>query len=119
MTGEPGATGGAAAPALSLHARLLAISREAHAGGAHEAAYHALCAAMHAADDAGDPRALAEIGREAAAQIAWIDAHAPSHRLSTASARQREHPGVYAMLARQTAAHELMAEQSRASREPR
>lgn len=96
----------ASAPSpATLFARLLVISREAHRDGHHEAAYHALTAAMHAADDASDAPALAEIGLEAEAQIAWIDQHAPGSRISTRSARQHDHPGVYAMLARQVAAH--------------
>ena len=93
----------------SLTTRLLALSREAHQRRQHAVAYHALTAAMHDADDAGDVEALAEVGREAAAQIAWIDRFEPAHRLSTPSARRHDHPGVYAMLARQVAAHEKMA----------
>jgi hypothetical protein len=107
---EPGPDG----PERPLHQRLLEISREAHERGQHETAYHALTAAMHAADDVADVHALAEIGREAEAQIAWIDRHAPASRLSTASARRHDHPGVYAMLARQVAAHEKMLETRRA-----
>jgi hypothetical protein len=95
----------AAAP---LHERLLALSREAHERRQHEVAYHALTAAMHAAADVGDGQALAEVGREAENQIAWIDRYEPMHRLSTASARLHQHPGVYAMLARQVAAHAQM-----------
>jgi hypothetical protein len=89
----------------SLFERLLGLSREAHAGRQFETAYHALTAAMHAADDAADTRALAVVAAEAEAQIEWIDRHAPAHRLSSSSSSQREHPGVYVMLARQTAAH--------------
>jgi hypothetical protein len=70
-------------PGAPLYGRLLAMSRVAHGRGQHSVAYHALAAAMHAADDAGDVDALAEVGRHA-------------------------HPGVYAMLVRQTTAHELM-----------
>ena len=92
-------------PVASIAERLLAVAREAHAVGGPEAAYHALAAGMHAADDTGDVRMLADIGREAEAQIAWIDAHAPEHRLSTLSASRRDHPGVYAMLLRQVTAH--------------
>ena len=91
-----------------LFEQLLAASRDAHARQQHEVAYHALTAAMHAADDAGDVSALAEVAREAEAQIAWIDRHAPTHRLSSNSARAHNHPGVYAMLVRQTAAHRQM-----------
>ena len=92
----------------SLFDRLLLLSREAHARGQHEVAYHALTAAMHAADDARNVRALAELGREAEAQIAWVDRYAREHRLSSTSAARHQHPGVYAMLARQIAAHEEM-----------
>ena len=109
MTGPPpGERARTDAPPPPLHERLIALSREAHARGHHEAAYHALAAAMHAADDAADRRALAEVGREAEAQIAWIDQHEPAHRLSTRAAGGRNHPGVYAMLVRQTAAHVQM-----------
>jgi hypothetical protein len=81
------------------------ISREAHAHRQHEVAYHALTAAMHAADDVGDAQALAEVEREARAQIDWIDHNVPDNRLSTASASKHQHPGVFALLARQAAAH--------------
>jgi hypothetical protein len=94
----------------SLYERLLAISREAHQRGQHETAYHALTAAMHAADDAADIGALAIVRREAEAQIAAIDRNAPGHRLSTRSAARHQHPGVYAMLTRQTAMHVGMHE---------
>ena len=106
MTDHPGPAPDPSAP--SLFDRLLVLSREAHARGQHEVAYHALTAAMHAADDARDVRALAELGREAESQIAWIDRNAREHRLSTTSAARHQHPGVYAMLARQIAAHEEM-----------
>lgn len=89
----------------SLFERLVAISREAHAHGQHEAAYHALTAAMHAADDAADVHALTIVRREAEVQITAIDRGFPGHRLSTQSAARHQHPGVYAMLARQTTMH--------------
>ena len=96
--------------ATSLIERLVVLSREAHERGQHETAYHALTAAMHAADDAADVSALTLIGREAEAQIAAINRDAPGHRLSTRSAARHQHPGVYAMLARQTAMHVSMHE---------
>src|SRR5215216_5343350 len=89
----------------SLFERLLAESREAHACGQHEVAYHALTAAMHAADDAADVAA-----HEAAAQLEHIDVHAPEHRLSTRSAARHAHPGVYTLLTRQSAMHVQMHE---------
>lgn len=84
-----------------LHAQLVAISRAAHAAGQHEVAYHSLMAALHAARDAEDVDGIAESVHEAREQIAWIDAHRPEHRLSTASAGKHNHPGVFEMLARQ------------------
>lgn len=95
----------ASPPTASLFERLLAISRDAHARRQHEAAYHALTAAMHAADDAADVGALTIVLQESEAQIAAIDRSSPGHRLSTRSAARHQHPGVYAMLARQTATH--------------
>jgi hypothetical protein len=94
----------------SLYERLLAISREAHERGQLESAYHALTAAMHAADDAADIGALAVVRREAELQIMAIDRDAPEHRLSTSSAARHQHPGVYAMLGRQARMHMGMHE---------
>ena len=99
-----------AAAAQPLFERLLAMSREAHAKAQYEAAYHALTAAMHSADDDADVRALAVIGREAERQIAHIDRVDPEHRLSTTSAARHTHPGVYALLVRQAATHIQMHE---------
>lgn len=88
--------------------RCLALSRDAHAGHRHEAAYHALCAAMHAAHDVHDVDALRAVASEAEAQLAWIDANAREHRLSTASAAGHQHPGVYTMLVRQAGTYAEM-----------
>lgn len=84
---------------------LLATSHGAHAAGQHEVAYHALCAATHAAQDARDAAGLRLIRAELVAQIGWLDAHAPEHPLSTESAAKHGHPGVYVMLARQVDAN--------------
>jgi hypothetical protein len=87
--------------ARTLFDRLLTLSREAHESGLHEVAYHALTAAMHAAQIGRDSAGVATIADEAREQIKWIDTHVPEHRLSTRSARKHDHPGVYAMLGRQ------------------
>jgi hypothetical protein len=92
----------------TLTSRLFALSREAHESGRHEAAYHALTACMHAADDDHDDAALGAVAREAREQLAWIDVNVPEQRLSTASARARHHAGVYETLVRQTEAHLAM-----------
>jgi plasmid replication initiation protein len=85
----------------ALYDRLIALSREAHGLGLHETAYHALCAALHAAQSASDRVSVAQVADEAREQINWIDTHMPDHRISTASASRHDHPGVYAMLERQ------------------
>jgi hypothetical protein len=103
---------GDTAVARTLYDRLLGVSREAHGAGLHEVAYHALSAALHAAESAGDRGAVAAIAREAREQIDWIDANAPAHRLSTASAKRHDHPGVYAMLGRQAAMLARLMERS-------
>jgi hypothetical protein len=86
-----------------FYAPLFALSRDAHAIGEFEVAYHALVAAMHAVAEGDDVALLDAVEREARRQIAWIDEHAPEHRLSTSSAQKHAHPGVYAMLAREAA----------------
>lgn len=88
-----------------LFARALDLSRQAHRGRRHEVAFHALTAALHAAHDARDTEALRVVAAEAAEQIGWIDAHDPAHRLSTRSAGQHQHPGVYTLLVRQATTH--------------
>jgi hypothetical protein len=103
----------------TLFVRLLAESREAHAGGQHEVAYHALMAAMHAADDVADLRALEAVSLEAAAQLQHIDRHLPQHRLSTSSASRHVHPGVFTLLARQSTMLAHLHESRRHSSEPR
>ena len=88
-----------------LYPILYAASVEAHARARYEVAYHALVAAMHDATDARDAGRLADVEAEARRQIAVIDAQAPGHRMSTGSASRRGHPGMYAMLAGEAAAH--------------
>jgi hypothetical protein len=85
----------------SIQQRLLALARDAHAAGHHEAAYHALAASLHAAEDARDLAVIAEVVREASTQLAWLDTHLPEHRSSTRSAEARGHPAAYEMLVRQ------------------
>lgn len=97
----PTDTVGNPSPLEHLFEQLLGLSRDAHAHGQHEAAYHALTAAMHAAQDTNDHAGLRVIVDEARAQIDWIDRYDPTHRLSTMSASRHNHPGVYALLARQ------------------
>ena len=83
----------------------MALSRTAHERRQHEAAYHALTAAMHAASDDNDHALLEAIAGEAQTQITWIDRYEAAHRLSTHSSQRRGHPGVYAMLTRDALIH--------------
>ncbi len=85
----------------TIQHRLLALARDAHAGGLHEAAYHALAGALHAAEAAGDMATIAAVMREAATQVAWIDEHLPEHRMSSSSTAAHGNPGGYGMLLRQ------------------
>ena len=87
---------------------LIDASRQAHARGQHAVAYHALAAAMHAAEDQSNADQLLEVEREAKRQLEWIDRHASEDRLSTKSASRRNHPGVYVMLARAARAYGQM-----------
>lgn len=101
----PRSPGGTPAPSTSptahLFDQLLSVSREAHAHGQHEVAYHALIAALHAAQDTAHLAGVRAVVTEARAQIEWIDRNAPGHRLSSESAGRHNHPGVYSMLSRQ------------------
>jgi hypothetical protein len=82
--------------------RLLDISREAVADGHHEVAYHALAAALHAAQDGGDRQRLLHVQATAMEYLTALDAASPGHRLSSTGRASRPNgPNLYAMLARQ------------------
>ncbi|HJP87178.1 MAG TPA: hypothetical protein VJ852_14400 [Gemmatimonadaceae bacterium] len=86
----------------SLMRRLLSVSSAAADVGEFEVAYHALMAALHAAErvgkDAGDPSPLAEIERMAKAQSEKVEKILPAHQLSKAAAKNRGHVSVYETL---------------------
>ena len=88
--------------------QLLAINRNAHARASYEVAYHVLAAALHAANHDQDEAGVLTVKKLAEEQIEWIDAHDPTHALATASARERGHASVYAMLGKQADAMALM-----------
>ena len=83
----------------ALMRRLITVSNAAADGGEFEVAYHALMAALHAAErvgkDAGNATALAEIERVAKAQSDRVEKIKPPHQLSRAAARNRGHTSVY------------------------
>lgn len=78
---------------------LLEVHRAAFELGEHETSFHALSAAAHAAESLEDMDALKRIAELSRAELAWLDAHAPDHRLSTRSAEKRRHPSIFEQLA--------------------
>jgi hypothetical protein len=86
-------------PVRPLLETLLAVHREAFELREHAVSYHALAAAAHAAETLEELDALDEVARLGLEELAWIDAHDPGHRLSSASAATRRHPGVFEQLA--------------------
>jgi hypothetical protein len=93
--------------------RLIAINDEAFAAGRYEVAYHALMAALHAAQDAGDPAHLRSVERIAEKQQDRIDADAPRHRLATDEARGHGVIGIFRMAARQASGRAALVKQDR------
>ena len=61
-------------------------------------AYHALAAALHAAETLNDQQACRLIERYADECRQWIDLHAPAHRLSSLSAQARGHESIFRQL---------------------
>ena len=84
--------------AASLLDRLLQLSREAAQIGEYEVAYHAIMAALHAADRARSLSGIDRIMRLAEEQENAIESEAPPHRLSSAQARRRGTHSVYQSL---------------------
>jgi hypothetical protein len=80
---------------------LLDANASAFAAGHYDTAYHALMAALHAAQDQHEPSRLERVSSLAMQQQKFLDQTAPQHRLSTASAGEHGHPGVYAQASRQ------------------
>lgn len=96
-----------------MYSQLIAISQNALEDAYYETAYHALCAAMHFADDTRDEHRLQTVAQVAKTQIDWIDVHAPEHRMSTQSAVQRNGKSFYEMLLRQVHADLQIVQQER------
>ena len=93
-----------------LFDRLIAIQREAMATRQYGAAYHALAAALHLAQNADDERRLTDVAALAADALAFIDRHAPDYEHSTRSAATRGHVGIFGQLAQQARTRRQMAE---------
>jgi hypothetical protein len=100
--------------ANDLYARLLAANADAMAVHLYEVAYHALAAALHAAEPLEDPERFDAVERLAGRQQELINHQAPDHRLATRSAGERGHAGLFPTLAAQARAKALMARKPRA-----
>ncbi len=98
---------------VNMYERLVSISTEAFTARAYETAYHALAAALHCAQDAGNEDQISGAGRFAQEQNAWIDANDSAHRLSTESARARGHESVYSSLGKQARTTILLVKSER------
>lgn len=93
--------------------RLMAINAELFADGHFEAAYHALMAALHLAEDAEQEERLLEVSRVAERQRDHIDGLKPPHVLSSESARSRGHDSVYALAVRQATVRARIVDHAR------
>jgi hypothetical protein len=83
----------------NLIERLVACSTDAAAANLYEVAYHALMAALHAAEAADDLSALRDITEIAQRQERAIESVSPPHRLARVSAQARGTVPLYSSLA--------------------
>jgi len=81
-----------------LFERLLTLSEEAAAADLFEVAYHALMAALHAAENDSNIDRVARISMTAASQERALEAVRPPHPLSQAAASHRGTESVYSTL---------------------
>ncbi|MEH2242160.1 hypothetical protein [Nostoc sp.] len=91
-----------------IYSQLMVISQESIKNEHYETAYHALCGALHYAQDIGDEHCVRGVEEAAKAQRNWIDAHAPKHRLSSQSTTLRQGVSLYDTLARQAFTQALL-----------
>jgi hypothetical protein len=96
-----------------LFERLLALSEEAAAANLFEVAYHALMAALHAAERDSNTDGVDRISRTAASQERTIEAQRPPHPLSHAAASHRGTESVYSTLQTHAQAVRLRIQGSR------
>jgi hypothetical protein len=87
-----------------LREALLRLHGEAQAIAEHHVAYHALAAAMHAAESMRDSEGLENIAALAREHAGWIDQNDAKHPLSTESAAMRGHHSLFEQLAAMCAA---------------
>jgi hypothetical protein len=82
-----------------LLGQLLEIHRSAFEMGEHQVSFHALSSAAHAAEGLEDLDGLEHVAQLSRDELAWLDAHRPQHRLSSASAQRRRHQSIFEQLA--------------------
>lgn len=80
---------------------LIDVNRKAFEIKRFSAAYHALAAALHWADDSRNEKQLAQVQKLAQAQLKWIDLHDPGYEHSSESAKLRGHVSIFQNLERQ------------------
>ena len=96
-------------PRRDVYPSLMDANADAFAAGHYETAYHALMAALHAAQDLHDAILLDRVCVLARQQQDSLDAAAPEHRLATHSAGEHRRTGVYAQASRQAGAQATIA----------
>jgi hypothetical protein len=94
-----------------MYEQLLEMNRAAFEAGGYEVAFHTLSSAIHCARYLSDEQRLADVERIATEQGEWIDAHAPTHAISSNSAAERGNQGVFANLALQARSSQLILRQ--------
>jgi len=82
-----------------LRDTLLALYECARKLGVHEVAYHALSAALHAAEELRDFDTYDLVESQARSHLKLLDSLHPPHPMSTASAAERGHHSPYEQLA--------------------
>jgi hypothetical protein len=88
---------------------LIDVNRRAFAAGQYEVAYHALMAALHAAQDRQAADQLEQVAELAQMQQETIDVSSPGHPLASAQAREHGGNGIYGMASRQASTQALIA----------
>lgn len=96
-----------------FYSRLMTMSQEALENGYYEAAYHTLCASLHVAFELADKQYLEGVAQAAQAQLAWINTHAPKHKMSTESIAARGGVNLYNSLLAQVRADLVILERRR------
>ena len=90
--------------AAALYQHLLQLHGDAFDAQRFEMAYHLLAAALHLAEEFGDPELVGELEVLAGKRQGSIDKIQPEHRISSASARLRGTLPVFTSLAHTAAA---------------